>query len=132
MNKYLIIILLGTVLGYLGIESGIFIIDHLPDDLFLSDSAVPFFLPLALSFLPFVLATLILVFYCKGFCKHIMGLTFSIAYYLPFQYRAIFFRSKDDNVIDPLGERLITTAIVIILLTAVYCISIKIKNKIRT
>lgn len=132
MNRYFIIIILGIALGFLGIETGVLIINYLPQDLLLSDSATVFMLPLLISFLPFVIAAMILIFYYKGFGKYLMGLAFSITYYIPFQYRALFLRPKSRNEDDPLDERLITTAIVIIFLTALYCVFIAIKNKRRT
>jgi hypothetical protein len=124
---------LGVAGGLLGEEIGVQIISLLPKEALLSGFIIIDFIPLAVSFFPFLALSIILVFRFKSFRSYSKGAVFSIAYYLPFQYRAIFVSVTDAEIgaVDSLSGRLLVTLLVVLLLSGVYYAFIKIQGKLQ-
>jgi hypothetical protein len=124
---------LGVGGGLLGEEIGVQIISLLPKEALLSGFTVIDFIPLAVSFLPFLALTILLVFRFKSFRSYSKGAVFSIAYYLPFQYRAIFVSVTDAEIraVDSLSGRLLVTFLVVLLLSGVYYAFIRVQGKLQ-
>jgi hypothetical protein len=124
---------LGVGGGLLGEEIGVQIISLLPKEALLSGFTVIDFIPLAVSFLPFLALTILLVFRFKSFRSYSKGAVFSIAYYLPFQYRAIFVSVTDAEIraLDSLSGRLLVTFLVVLLLSGVYYAFIRVQGKLQ-
>ena len=89
MNKYIMVALFGIAGGLLGEEIGVQCIHFLPKNFSLSDSPLVPLLILIISFVPFFAIMFILLFKLQGYTSFGKGFCFSLAYYLPFQYKAI-------------------------------------------
>jgi len=124
---------LGVAAGLLGEEIGVQIISLLPKGALFSGFSIIYFIPLAVSFFPFLALTIILVFRFKSFRSYSKGAVFSIAYYLPFQYRAIFVNVTDAEIraVDSLSGRLLVTLLVVLLLSGVYYAFIRLQGKLQ-
>lgn len=124
---------LGVAAGLLGEEIGVQIISLLPKGALFSGFSIIYFIPLAVSFFPFLALTIILVFRFKSFRSYSKGAVFSIAYYFPFQYRAIFVNVTDAEIraVDSLSGRLLVTLLVILLLSGVYYVFIRVQGKLQ-
>ncbi len=133
LNKYIFAVVLGVAGGLLGEWMGVQIISLLPKGASSSGLTTIHFIPLAVSFLPFLALTILLVFGFKSFRSYSRGSVFSIAYYIPFQYTAIFAGVTDAEAraVDSLSVRLLVTLLVLLLLSAVYYAFIRIQGKLQ-
>jgi len=124
---------LGVTGGILGEEIGVQIISLLPKKALLSGFSIIDFIPLAVSFSPFLALTILLVFRFRSFRSYLKGAVFSIAYYLPFQHRAIFVSGTDAEIraVDYLSGRLLVTLLVVLLLSGVYYAFIRVQGKLQ-
>ena len=85
--KYGLLVVLGIALGFLGEEMAVRTMGLLPEQFILKGFA-PVFL-LFVMFVPFLIAAFVLVTKGNSYCSFFKGLLFSLSYYLPAQYKAI-------------------------------------------
>jgi len=131
MNKYLLITAYGLIGGFLGEEIGVLSLKLIPRTLLFGDSFFAALLPQSASFIPFVVITVILIFRMQGYASFSKGLLFSVAYYLPFQYRAIWVNYKQPNfeLSETFASRVLITIAGALILSGVYYVAIKYNGK---
>ncbi len=131
VNKYILITIYGFIGGFLGEEIGVQCLKIVPKALFFSDSFFAALFPLSASFVPFVAITAILIFRMQGYASYAKGLLFSSAYYLPFQYKAIWgnFKQPNNELSETFITRVVATAAGAFLLSGVYYLAIKYRCK---
>lgn len=134
MNKYIIITALGLASGFFGEEIGVRLITLFPTEIVVTENKFMDFLPLIVSFIPFLVVTLILVFGFKNYRSFKKGVIFSLAYYLPFQYKALLGHATDEtmNNVDPLSGRLLIICLGVLLLSGVYYFFMRLQAKLKT
>jgi len=117
----------------LGEELGVQCLKLVPKALLFNDSFVAPLFPLAVSFVPFIVITVILIFRMQGYASYVKGLIFSFAYYLPFQYKAIWGNYKQPNIelSETLLVRMLVTIAGAVLLSGVYYAGIKYHDNIK-
>lgn len=127
MNKYLLITAYGLISGLLGEEIGVQSLKLMPESLLFSDSFFATLLPLAASFVPFVVITAILIFRLHGYASYPKGLLFSLAYYLPFQYKAIWgnYKQPTPELSETFMSRVLITSVGAACLSGIYYLAIK-------
>jgi hypothetical protein len=127
MNKYILITAYGLIGGFLGEEIGVQSLTLIPKALLFSDSFFAALLPLSASFIPFVVITAILIFRLRGYTTYPKGLLFSLAYYLPFQFKAILgnYKQPTPELSEPFISRVVIAIAVALLLSGVYYLAIK-------
>jgi hypothetical protein len=131
MNKYILITTYGLIGGLLGEEIGVQCLKLIPEALLFSDSFFAALLPLSASFRPFVVITTILIFRLQGYASYPKGLLFSLAYYLPFQYKAIWgnFKQPTPEVSETFMSRVLITIAGAAFLSGVYYLAIKYNDR---
>jgi hypothetical protein len=133
MNKYILIAAFGLAGGFIGEEIGVQCIKFLPNNILFSESfVVPLFLLVA-SFAPFIVIASILIFRMEGYASYFKGFIFSLAYYLPFQYKAIYGNYKQPNIelSETFTTRVLITVTGTFLLSGIYYAVMKYHSKIK-
>jgi len=133
MNKYILIMAYGPIGGVIGEEVGTQCLKLNPQTLLFGDSFLVVLIPLAASFVPFVVITAILICRVQGYASYLKGLLFSFAYYLPFQYKAIWGNYKQPNIelSETFTSRVLVTVAGSLLLSLAYYAAIKYNDKKR-
>ena len=123
MIKYSIGILLGILGGIIGVEMGLKSLDIFPIGSLFSSPFVPI-LVLFISSVPFFTIMLILIFKLQGYKTFAKGFCFSLAYYLPFQYKSIGVNLKHPNAILTEIEPVLITLAGALFLSGIYYLCI--------
>jgi len=133
MNKKILLTAYGIVGGFFGEKLGAQCLDLAPKALSLDDSFFVVLFSLSASLIPFVVITAIVIFRMQGYSSYVMSLLFSFAYYLPFQYKAIWNNYQQPNIelSETLTARLLITVAGALLLSGIYYLEIKIYGKIK-
>jgi hypothetical protein len=129
MNKTSLIIASGIIGGFLGAKLGVPCIEIIPN----ISATILLLFSLATSLAPFIVITAILIFKMQGYASYTQGLIFSFAYYLPFQYKAIWINYKQPNIeiSETLTSRLLITVAGSLLLSSLYYAAIKYQTRKR-
>jgi len=131
MNKYTLLTAYGLIGGFLGEEIGVQSLKVIPKAILFSDSFFAALLPLSASFIPFVVITAILIFRIQGYASYTKGLLFSLAYYLPFQYRSIWanYKQPTPELSETFMSRVLITVAGAFLLSGAYYLAIKYSDR---
>jgi hypothetical protein len=129
--KYGLLVVLGIVLGFVGEEMAVRIIHLLPMQFILS-----IFMPIFVLFVmlvPFLVAAFILTAKLSGYCSFWKGFVFSVAYYFPAQYRAIWisYNNPDNPLTGSLAARAGIILIGAFLLSGVYYLAVMWQRRVR-
>jgi ABC-type branched-subunit amino acid transport system permease subunit len=127
MNKYSVLILLGLFGGFLGEKIGTqsihFISKEFPMNLLFA---------IVISFVPFLVISWYLVFGLKGYTSFLKGLIYSFAYYVPFQYKAIW-GNLNQNILpsETVWGRGLVTVAGALFLSGIYYLFLKWRNRFK-
>jgi hypothetical protein len=82
---------------------------------------------------PFLLVAFILTTKRTGYCSFLKGFVFSVAYYLPAQYRAVWitFKHPDDPFLGGFVERLGVTVLGALMLSGIYYLFVTWQRRMR-
>lgn len=129
MTRFILLGLLGIACGALGEEMAVQSIDYLPRRYILSDFGV--ILSLTLLFVPFLVTATILVFTFRGYRTFLKGFIFSLAYFVPMQYSAIWISLKDPKnpLTDTFAQQISVCLLGTFILSGIYYLFVKWENR---
>jgi hypothetical protein len=130
MKRYALLAVLGLAGGALGEGLGVQCVNFLPKEILFNDADL---LPITFMVLqsPFFAVAYALLFKFQGYTSFLKGFVFSIAYYFPFQHKAIWINLTRKDILfhQYVGEPIVITFLGALLLSGIYYLLIRLQRR---